>query len=300
MNASVLVFGRMGQLAQELAQLSTRERIVSTVGRETCDLARGGDPARVIADRSPALVINAAAYTAVDKAETEPEAAETLNRDAAGAIARACAEAGLPIIHVSTDYVFGGDKGQPYAESDPRAPLGVYGASKAAGEDQVRTAGGRNAIVRVAWLYSAFGANFPKTMLHLAATRDQLNVVDDQLGRPTSAQFVAEQLMALGRRMTAGDARAAGVFHLSPHGEATWAAFAEAVFARSAVIGGPSAKVERIATAAFSTLAKRPADSRLDPSKLEALLQTSFPDWREGLKGQIDGIVASVREGARA
>ena len=300
MTAAVLVFGRSGQLAQELAQLSSSERPILTVGRQRCDLSAGADPAALIAEHSPALVINAAAYTGVDKAESEPHAAQALNCHAPGFIARACATARVPFIHMSTDYVFGGDKGSPYTEADPRRPLNVYGASKAAGEDAVQAAGGRSAIVRVAWLYSAFGSNFPKTMLRLASSRDEIRVVGDQRGRPTSARFVAEQLMALGERMIHRDASEKGVFHLSLDGEATWAEFAEEVFARSAAIGGPSAKVTAITTSEHPTLARRPADSRLDPSKLEAVLQASFPDWRQALDVDIAAIVAAVPELARA
>ena len=293
MNSSpILVFGRSGQLAQELARLETPQRRIVTIGREGCDLAAGADPAAAIAAHRPHLVINAAAYTAVDRAETERAAADALNRDAPGRIARACAEAGTPLIHVSTDYVFDGDKGAAYVESDARAPLGAYGASKAEGEDAVQAAGGRSAVVRVAWLYSAFGSNFPKTMLRLARTRDEIGVVDDQRGRPTSARFVAEQLLALGRRMADGDAAAFGLFHLSSQGEATWADFAEALFARTAAIGAPHAAVKRITTADFPTPARRPADSRLDPTKLETLLQTAFPDWREPLDALIADIAA--------
>lgn len=288
--APILVFGRSGQLAQELAALNALARPIVCIGRDVCDLAAGGEPAPVIASTEPSLVINAAAYTAVDKAEGDEAAAYALNRDAPGAIACACTALNIPFIHVSTDYVFGGDKGAPYVETDPRVPLGVYGASKAAGEDAVTKAGGRTAIVRVAWLYSVFGANFPKTMLRVAATRDELGVVDDQRGRPTSARFLAETLLALGDRMVAGAPGATGVFHLSPRGEATWADFAEAIFTRSGAQGGPAARVKRITTADYPTPAKRPADSRLDPSKLEALLNTRFPDW----KAPLDELVATL------
>ena len=283
MNAPILVFGRSGQLAQEFGRLDEPSQPVILLGRDRCDLAAGADPKPLIERFAPAFVVNAAAYTAVDRAESEPDLAYALNRDAPGRLARACAALGVPFLHVSTDYVFDGAEGAPYTEDHPRSPLGVYGSSKAAGEDAVVDADGRSAVVRVGWLYSAFGSNFPKTMLRLAQNRDEIGVVHDQIGRPTSARFLAQTLRALGQRLIERDAPLTEFFHLAPRGQASWAEFAEAIFARSAARGGPSATVNRIGTTDYPTPARRPADSRLDPTRLETALNTRFPDWREPL-----------------
>ena len=281
--STLLVFGRRGQLAQELAQLAGPGLKVACVGREHCDLAGGGDPRPWIDDTAPDLVINAAAYTAVDLAETEREAAHALNAEAPARIAQACAGRDLPLIHVSTDYVFDGEKHAPYVESDRRSPLGVYGVTKAAGEDAVLDVGGRGAVVRLGWLYSRFGANFPLTMLRLATTRDEIGVVADQTGRPTHAAFAARTLLTLGERLSGEGSASARVLHLAPRGEATWADFAEAVMVRSQATGGPSARIARISTADYPTTARRPPDSRLDATALETLLDAPFPDWRDGV-----------------
>lgn len=294
MNPPILVFGSSGQLAQELARTATESAPVILVGRDRCDLAAGGDPQPWIESLAPAFVVNAAAYTAVDRAESEPQAAYALNRDAPARIAHACAARGTPFLHVSTDYVFDGTEGAPYTEGHSRAPLGVYGGSKAAGEDAVAQAGGRSAIVRVAWLYSAFGSNFPKTMLRLAQNREEISVVDDQIGRPTSAALLAQTLRLLGPRLLGDNPVGHELFHLAPRGQASWADFAEAVFARSAARGGPTARVKHIATADYPTAARRPADSRLDPTKLETFLNTRFPDWREPLDALVAELVPST------
>jgi dTDP-4-dehydrorhamnose reductase len=298
---AILVFGRSGQLASELARLGERTgRRIVCVGRAQCDLAAGGNPSPFFDAERPSAVINAAAYTAVDKAESELDAALRLNRDAPAALADLCAARGVPFIHVSTDYVFDGSKGAPYLETDLLAPLGAYGVSKAAGEAAVLAGGGVRAVVRTAWLWSVFGANFPKTMLRLAATREELGVVADQRGRPTSAAVAAQALLALADRMAQGDPAAQGLFHLSNAGDATWADFAEAIFASSARRGGPSARVKRITTAEYPTPAQRPADSRLDSGRLERLLGAPFPDWRDSLEAAMDELVATAAKSAAA
>jgi dTDP-4-dehydrorhamnose reductase len=291
---AILVFGRSGQLAQELADLGARGgRRIVRLGRDACDLLAGADPAAPIDALRPAAVINAAAYTAVDRAEAEPDLALRLNRDAPAAVAAACAARGLPFLHVSTDYVFDGSKGAPYVEHDSRRPLGAYGRSKAEGEDAVRAAGGVSAVVRTGWLWSVHGSNFPKTMLRLAQGRDEVGVVADQRGRPTHAAVLAQALVALADRLATGEAAARGVFHLANRGDAVWADVAEAVFSASRARGGPGARVKRITTADYPTPARRPADSRLDASKLEALLGAPFPDWRESLEGAMDALLAA-------
>jgi dTDP-4-dehydrorhamnose reductase len=282
--STILVLGRNGQVASELNKLGAPDGYeLAFSGREDFDLLTGADPRPLLDRHAPAVVINAAAYTAVDKAESEPEAAFRLNRDAPGEFAAACAERGVAFIHFSTDYVFSGDKPDPYVEDDPIDPQSVYGRSKAEGEARVGEAGGRSVILRTAWVYSAFGANFVKTMLRLAETREELGVVADQLGRPTWAEDCARGALHVAAAMMAGEEKAKGVFHLSGAGDATWADFAEAVFELSAAQGGPSPRVRRITTADYPTPAKRPANSRLNCNKIAADLGWRARPWRDSL-----------------
>ena len=284
MTATILVLGRNGQVARELDKLGAPPGFAfEFAGRERFDLASGADPALLVAEAAPAGVINAAAHTAVDKAESEPAAAYRLNRDVPGALARACAAAGVPLVHFSTDYVFDGRKPAPYVETDAVNPINVYGASKAAGEAEVLAAGGPAIVLRTAWLFSAFGANFIKTMLRLAGTRDEIGVVADQLGRPTWAQDCARGSLRALKALMDGEVRGAELFHLSGSGDATIADWAEAIFAESAARGGPSSRVRRITTAEYPTPARRPANSRLDCGKMIRTLNWPMRDWREGL-----------------
>ena len=290
MTRTILVLGRNGQVARELAALDTPAGFDLTfAGRERFDLMTG-DPDLLIGEARPAAVINAAAYTAVDKAESEPEAAFHLNRDIPGALARACAARDIPLVHFSTDYVFDGEKPEPYLEDDPIAPRSVYGLSKAEGEAAVLAAGGRSAVLRTSWVYSAFGANFVKTMLRLAETRDELGVVGDQLGRPTWARDCALGALTAVRSLLDGSPEAPTVFHLSGAGDATWADFAEATFEQSAARGGRRPSVRRIATADYPTAARRPANSRLDSGRIEHRLGVQARPWREGLAGCFDAL----------
>ncbi|MDG2528817.1 dTDP-4-dehydrorhamnose reductase [Caulobacter endophyticus] len=279
----ILVFGRSGQVAQELALLAERTgRPMTFAGRETLDLSDHGAIAGLIEAVAPSAVINAAAYTAVDRAESEAEAAYALNVAAPGAMAAACAALGLPFVHFSTDYVFEGTLERPYVETDPTGPTGIYGASKLAGERKVAQAGGAAATLRTSWVYSRHGANFVKTMLRLAADRDELGVVADQIGRPTWARDCAEAALVTADALAA-DPALAGVYHLSGAGDASWADLAQAVFEVSAARGGPTAKVRPITTADYPTPARRPANSRLDCGKLEAALNWRTRPWRESL-----------------
>lgn len=283
MPGPILVFGRSGQVARELAELGEQTgRAMVFAGRETLDLADHGQIEGLIAKVEPGAVINAAAYTAVDKAESETEAAYALNRDAPAAMARACAARGLPFVHFSTDYVFDGALNRPYVETDPTGPTGVYGASKLAGEQAVTAAGGAAITLRTSWVYSVHGANFVKTMLRLAASRDTLGVVGDQLGRPTWARDCAEAAV-LALDALGDDPGLAGVYHLSGDGDATWAQLATATFEISAQRGGPTAQVNPITTADYPTPAKRPANSRLDCGKIQAALHWRARPWRESL-----------------
>ncbi len=285
----LLVFGSSGQLAQELIVLAHEaDREVRALGRAELDLA---DPAldldaeiaEAVADFAPDAVVNASGYTAVDRAESEPEAALRLNRDAPAAMARACAAAdATPFVHVSTDYVFDGRSG-PYREDAPIAPQGAYGRSKAEGERAVTAAGGRTVILRTSWVYAAHGANFVNTMLRLAATREEVAVVADQRGRPTWARELAEACLLAADALASGGLDGAPVLHVCGEGEASWAEFAQAVFETSAAHGGPSARVRSITTADYPTPAVRPADSRLDGALARERLGFRPRPWREAL-----------------
>ena len=274
--------GKQGQVALSLAERAGPDAKVILLGRPELDLAEPASISAAIAAARADVVVNAAAYTAVDKAETERDMAFAVNGAGAGAVAAAAQALGVPIIHLSTDYVFDGSKAAPYIEADPTAPLGVYGASKLAGEQAVLAAHPGAVICRTAWVYSPFGANFVKTMLRLADTRDELGVVVDQIGNPTSALDIADCVLALAGKL-AGQQAAPGIFHMTGSGEASWADLAEAIFAASAAHGGPSARVRRITTADYPTPAPRPANSRLDCRKLAATYGLSLPDWRPSL-----------------
>lgn len=290
MNAPVLVIGRRGQLARELQRLCGETyRAVAAVGRAELDLRSTLEVEAVIDRVSPRLVVNASGYTAVDAAEADSAAAFRLNRDAPGALARACAARDLPFIHLSTDYVFDGRGGAPYREEARRGPLSVYGHSKAAGEDAVADAGGRWCVLRTSWVYGAFGSNFVKTMLELAKTRPSVRVVGDQRGRPTWARELADASLRLGDWLEEGGP--GGVLHAAGEGDATWAEFARAVFERSKARGGPAAEVKPVTTAEFGAAAARPADARLDDSQLRRLLGWGPAPWPESLDRCLDELL---------
>jgi dTDP-4-dehydrorhamnose reductase len=279
----ILVFGRAGQVARELAGLAKAGGLALTfAGRETLDLVDHGAIDGLIAQIAPAAVINAAAYTAVDRAEREPDAAYTLNRDAPAAMAQACASRGLPFVHFSTDYVFDGTLDRPYVETDPTGPTSIYGASKLAGERAVTQAGGATIILRTAWVYSVHGTNFVKTMLRLAADRNEIGVVADQIGRPTWARDCAEVALLAVDALAAAPGLA-GLYHFNGADDASWADLAGETFDLSARLGGPTARVRPIATADYPTPARRPANSRLDCGKIETALPWRCPPWRESL-----------------
>jgi dTDP-4-dehydrorhamnose reductase len=278
---TILVFGKSGQVARELAGLSAGGGgAMIFAGRETCDLT-SADPADLIRDLRPAAVINASAYTAVDRAESEPDLAFRLNRDAVASMAEASAAADIPFVHISTDYVFNGRKFTPYVESDPRDPLSVYGAAKAAGEQAVEAAGGRWTIFRTAWVFSPFGANFIKTMLRFAAERDAMSVVADQWGRPTLAADIARMAIRAVKADLDGDRGLQGLFHLAGADDAVWADIAERVFEHQEQRGGKRPTLKRITTADYPTPAARPANSRLDTTKLQSAAAWSPRPWRE-------------------
>ena len=293
----IVVTGRNGQVARSLAvRASGSQADVVALGRPELDLeSDSGTIAGSILSARPDLIVSAAAYTAVDKAESEAALAFQVNSVAAGAIASAAAELGVPLIHLSTDYVFAGSKDGPYVESDPTAPTGVYGASKLAGEEAVLRANPNSAILRTAWVYSPFGANFVKTMLRLAADRNEVAVVADQYGSPTSALDIADGILAVAENLVRnGDPEFRGIFHMAGDGEASWADFAELIFAASADAGGPSAEVRHIGTADYPTPAKRPANSRLDCSKLARTHGVRLPEWHGSTRQIVQRLVSSA------
>ena len=290
----VLVTGGSGQVGGALAALPAESgfRFVA-LGRDELDLMKPGSFAQVLASRPWAAIINAAAYTAVDKAETDVEEAWRINALAPACLARLAALAGIPLVHVSTDYVFSGASARPYVEDDPVAPLGVYGASKEAGEQGVRTGGGRAVIVRTSWVVSPWRANFLKTMLRLGAERDVLRVVADQQGAPTSAADLASALATIARALVNDPSAPTGTFHFSNAGATTWADFAAEIFVLSAARGGPSARVEPITTTDYPTPARRPAYSLLSTRRIEALYGVSPRPWQAAISDIIDELIPS-------
>ncbi len=283
----ILVTGRDGQVAQSLAERAEGRPDIEMVraGRPELDLADPRSVAAAIASAKPDIVVSAAAYTAVDQAEDEPALAHAINAVGAGAVAAAAAAAGAPVIHLSTDYVFSGDKEGAYEEADETGPQGVYGRTKLDGELAVSGANPRNVILRTAWVYSPFGKNFVRTMLRLAGQRDTVRVVADQWGNPTSALDIADGILHIAAALHANrlDSRW-GIFHLAGAGSTNWAGLAEEVFAASRALGGPSAEVEKIATADYPTRARRPANSRLACEKLERTFHWRAPDWRQSCR----------------
>ncbi|MES2491744.1 MAG: dTDP-4-dehydrorhamnose reductase [Pseudomonadota bacterium] len=292
----IAVTGRTGQVVASLLERGLDAgHDVTAVGRPELDLgaATGALALRALGAVQPDVIVSAAAYTAVDKAESEPELAHAVNAAGAGSVAAAAAALGVPLIHLSTDYVFDGDKPAPYAENDQTGPRGAYGASKLAGEVAVLAAQPDVAILRTAWVYSPFGANFVKTMLRLAETRDELGVVADQRGNPTSALDIADAVLAIAANLIASrDPALRGVFHMAGTGDTDWAGFAQAIFAASAERGGPCARVRPITTAEYPTPAHRPANSRLDCSKLGRAHGVRMPQWHGSLLPVIDRLVA--------
>ena len=283
----IIVTGREGQVLQSLLERGrTAGHEVVALGRPELDLASDSKAiANAIAAARPDAVVSAAAYTAVDKAEDEPELAYAINARGAGAIARAANDLDVPLVHLSTDYVFSGSKASAYTEDDPTDPVSVYGASKLAGEEAVLSAHDGVAVLRTAWVYSPFGANFVRTMLRLAENRDEVSVVADQLGNPTSALDIADAVIeVLARLRASSDPQLRGIFHMSGQGETSWAGLAEAIFTASEALGGATASVRPISTSDYPTKAKRPANSRLDNSKLAKTYGFRLPPWQDSLQ----------------
>jgi dTDP-4-dehydrorhamnose reductase len=289
----ILVTGGTGQLATAVAAAG---RDIHRVGRPAFDFDQPQTIEAAFQAANPRLVVNAAAYTAVDAAETDAEAAYRANRDGPATLARLCAAADIPLIHVSTDYVFDGSKPEPYVESDPTGPQGVYGASKLAGEQAVMASGAKAIILRTAWVYAATGRNFVRTMLAVGKTRDHLTVVGDQQGCPTTAADLADAILAICALIdrTGWQDRYRGIFHAASTGATTWHGLAVATFEEAARHGAKVPAVTAITTADWPTPARRPANSRLDCTRLHDVFGVRLPHWRESLTRTIDQIYATA------
>ena len=282
----ILIAGKHCQLATALVDAARAETGMHAVamGHKTLNICDAFSVENRVMETSPDIIVNAAAYTAVDKAEKEQAEAFAINESGPRLLAQAAARRKIPLIHVSTDYVFDGTKSGLYAEEDPVAPAGVYGASKLAGEVAVRQANPNHLILRTAWIYSATGHNFVKTMLRLAADRDQFAVVDDQQGSPTYAPHLAVAILDIIREISRDTSiQPWGIYHLAGAGTTTWHGLAQEVFRCSREVGGPHADVRPILTSEYPTLAKRPANSRLDCSKARHVFGVELPEWKQGV-----------------
>ena len=278
----IFVAGAQGQVALSLVEIAARRNInLVAMGRPQLDISDIDSIGRAFDREAPDIVINAAAYTAVDRAEGEPDAAHAVNTLGAANLASSCHNRGLPTLHLSTDYIFDGTKLSPYTEEDATAPLGVYGRTKLDGERGVIKANQRHIILRTAWVYSPFGNNFVKTMLRLAESRNELNVVDDQRGCPSYAPHIADALLDIAGNFHDSSAGPDvwGIYNMAGTGDVSWCGFAREIFSQSEKSAGPTARVHAISTAEYPTPADRPANSRLDCSKLKQVFNVSLPDW---------------------
>jgi dTDP-4-dehydrorhamnose reductase len=291
----ILVTGRDGQVARNLAEAISPDVEMVFAGRPDFDLEAPETVMSAIRSARPDVVVSAAAYTAVDQAEDEPERAFAVNATGAGAVAAAAAEVGSAIVHLSTDYVFSGEKQGEYDETDETGPRSVYGRSKLAGEAAVAAANPRHVILRTAWVYSPFGRNFVKTMLALAATRDSVRVVADQWGNPTSAADIADGILRIACALPSHNPSHYGIFHLAGQGSTNWSGFARHVFAESRKHGGPFAEVEDIGTQDYPTKARRPANSLLSVAKLEHIFGWRPPDWQESCRKIVEQLVCAAK-----
>ncbi len=293
----VLIVGANGQVGTELRRTLAPLGTIVGVDRGEFDLADESAIRALLRRERPALVVNAAAYTAVDKAESEPDAAYAVNARAPAVLAQEAAALGAWLIHYSTDYVYAGDKTGPYVETDPTGPLGVYGASKLAGDAAIAAVGGQHLVLRTSWVYGAHGGNFVKTMIRLARERETLSVVADQFGAPTSARQIAEITAQIARQLPEDDDSAlSGVYHLQGGGEASWHEFAVAVIEQLREADAPSVRcreIKAIPTSAYPTPAKRPANSRLDCAKLQQAFGVTLAGWRAELADRFAEILAA-------
>lgn len=291
----LIVTGNQGQVVTALLERGAAQGVqIIPIGRPALDLADAAGVEAALKRVTGDLVINAAAYTAVDKAESEEALATTINGEGAGAVARAAAARGLPLFHISTDYVFDGSSTRPYLETDPTGPVGAYGRSKLAGERAVLAAHPNATIFRTAWVYSPFGANFVKTMLRLGESREEVSVVADQRGSPTYALDIADAIIRAAYKKLAEPENTSlvGLFHLTGSGEATWADFAEDIYAEAEKHGRKTVRVRRIETKDYPTPARRPANSRLSDEKLKTTYGLTLPDWRLSTRACVTRLLA--------
>ena len=289
------VTGHHGQLVQSLLEAAPAANVaIAALGRPAFDLSRLDHIGAAIAAQRPDCVVNAAAYTAVDNAETNADTALLINGAAAGALAAACARLSIPIIQISTDFVFDGAKSSPYLETDATCPVSVYGASKTLGEQLVAASCPRHLILRTSWVISPFGHNFAKTMLRLGAERPKLTVVDDQHGSPTYAPHLAKAILSLASTMANApvEDQRWGLYHVTNTGETTWFGLARDIFANAARYGAKVPDIEAIPTSAYPTPARRPANSRLDGTKLTKAFGITLPRWQDGVRICVDRLFA--------
>lgn len=290
----IMVIGRQGQVARAIIERAERLNVeIIPMGRPELDLAKTETVFPALARVRADAIINAAAYTAVDQAENEEELAYRINAIGVGEVASVANSLGIPLVHLSTDYIFDGEKSEPYLEIDRPNPQNIYGKSKLAGEQEILIGTSNHAILRTAWVYSPFGRNFVRTILHAAKTSDQLRIVSDQRGSPTSAFDIADGAITVTRNLVARpeDPTLRGIFHMTSAGDTTWASFGIAIFAASLSVGGPSVPVQYISSANYPRPAKRPMNSRLNCSKIAATHGVRLPDWRRSLKFCIETIV---------
>lgn len=280
----VLLLGQHGQVSQELQRALHGAAELTVLGREQLDLAQPERIRQQVQHLSPELIINAAAHTAVDQADSEPELAFAINATAPGILAEAAAELSVPLIHYSTDYVFDGNHAEPYRESDATNPLSVYGRSKLAGEQAIQAVGGTHLILRTSWVYSQHGKNFLLTMQRLLQERESLSVVDDQIGAPTWAGTIAQATAQLITQWRSGHPGSWGVYHLTAQGETSWFGFASAIAAHLHSQGKTVATLHSIPSSAYPTPAQRPLNSRLDCSRLQQDWQVQLPTWQAALE----------------
>ncbi|KPH81496.1 dTDP-4-dehydrorhamnose reductase [Bosea vaviloviae] len=296
----IVVTGREGQVARALVERAAGAgAMLVAVGRPELDLERPETIGPALAAARPDVIVNAAAYTAVDLAESAEATALAVNGAGAGEVAAAASRLGVPVIQISTDYVFDGGLGRPYREDDATGPISAYGRSKLAGEQAVAAATPDHAILRTAWVYSPFGRNFVRTMLRLGTERSEVGVVADQIGSPTSALDIADAVLAVARNLVErpDDAALRGIFHMAAQGEASWAEVAEAAFADAKAAGRKPVQVKRIATSDYPTPARRPANSRLDGARLASIHGVSLPHWRGSLTTCVARLLTDERAG---
>ena len=292
MSIKILATGGGGQVGTELTRRAEAWGAeVEALTRDDLDITQATAVRDVIEAAHADVVINAAAYTAVDKAEEDSERAFAANRDAPGHIAKVCAHLGIPLIHISTDYVFDGTKTGAYLEDEPVNPLGVYGTSKEAGERAVRDAWDEHVIMRTSWVYAAHGSNFVRTMLRVGAERDSLRVVADQIGAPTFAGDIADAALAISGKIAGQHASPWGTYHYTAKGQTTWHGFAEAIFERAETALGHRPLLEAISTSEYPTPARRPVNSVLDCAKIDVKFSPPRRSWREGLAEVLDDLL---------